>query len=418
MIGLTAFAGLAALSWRREQVTVPAFFILMAVAWGAVLWAYAAGARADAKSIVQRIWFWGILLRVVGLVGQPVLEDDYFRYLWDGRQFALTGNPYTGRPSDHFGETDLPEPFRGILDGVNYPGVPTIYGPVCQLVFLVSYWIAPGQLWPLKMILVIADLVTLRLLLGLTTPRRALLYAWCPLLILETAFTAHMESLGVLLLVASVQAFQRAKPARVAVFCALAMGAKVFAVLLAPFLLSRVTKKYWLLCGATWAALYLPFWMQGSAADLAGLRAFAREWEFNSTIQAVLGLVAGNQMAKTVCAVFFGSLWLIYFLRWRSLPAPGLPRGDWIYGVFFALAAVVNPWYLLWLLPFVALFPSATGLTALAVVSLSYAHGLNLGGNDLEAFQHPGWVRPVEAGAVLLAALWDWRLLAAERKSG
>ena len=74
--------------------------------------------------------------------------------------------------------------------------------------------------------------------------------------------------------------------------------------------------------------------------------------------------------------------------------------------------------FLLWRLPFVALVPSTTGLTALAVVSLSYAHGLNLGETNLGAFQHPGWVRPLEAGAILLAALWDGRLLAAERKDG
>ena len=85
--------------------------------------------------------------------------------------------------------------------------------------------------------------------------------------------------------------------------------------------------------------------------------------------------------------------------------------------MFFLLAPVVNPWYLLWLLPFVALRPTAAGVTALAVVSLSYACGLNLGIDSLGAYGHPGWVRPVEIGAVAAALLWDWRrrLLAAER---
>ncbi|HEY2953549.1 MAG TPA: hypothetical protein VGK40_13245 [Verrucomicrobiae bacterium] len=390
----------------------------MAVAWSAVLWACTAAGRVHDEAIVQRIWFWGILFRLAGVIGQPVLEDDYFRYLWDGRQFASTGNPYADRPSDHFGETDLPGPFRVILDGVNHPDVPTIYGPVCQLVFLVGYWIAPGQMWPLKMILVLADLLTLRLLLGLTTPRRALLYAWCPLLIQETAFTGHTESLGVLLLVAAIYALQKGQPSRVAVFCALAMGTKVFAVLLAPFLLWRLAQKHWLLCGTAWSVLYLPFWLQGSAADVAGLKAFAGDWEFNSTIQAVLSLLAGGQAAKALCALLFGLLWLIYLMRWRLLPAQTIPRGDWIYGTFFALAAVVNPWYLLWMLPFVTLFPSVTGLTALVVVSVSYAHGLNLGESNWGAFQHPTWVRPLEVGAVLLGALWDYRLLAAQRERG
>jgi alpha-1,6-mannosyltransferase len=388
------------------------------VAWSALLWAYAVGARLDDASITARLWTWGILLRVSGLLAQPVLEDDYFRYLWDGRQFALTGNPYWGRPSDHFGNAELPERFRVILDGVNYPEVPTIYGPVCQLAFLLSYWIAPGQWWPLKVILVCADLLTLRLLLGLAGPRRVLLYAWCPLLIQETAFNAHLEVLGLLPLMAAVHAWRSTRLRQVAVLCALAAGAKIFAWLLAPFLLARAAKKHWLLCLAMVSGLYLPFWLQGSAGDWAGLMTFARNWEFNSTVYAVFSQLAGEPTARIGGALLFASLWTIYFVRWRSLPGRAWPRGDWIYGTFFALAAVVNPWYLLWLLPFVVLFPSVTGVTALMVVSLSYAYGLNLGDDQLRVFQHPGWVRPVEAGAVLLAAFWDGRLLAAERKRG
>jgi hypothetical protein len=68
---------------------------------------------------------------------------------------------------------------------------------------------------------------------------------------------------------------------------------------------------------------------------------------------------------------------------------------------------VVNPWYLLWLLPFVALRPSAAGITALIAVSLAYAHGLNLGEESLGAYEHPAWVRPMEIIAVLLALGWD-----------
>ena len=68
----------------------------------------------------------------------------------------------------------------------------------------------------------------------------------------------------------------------------------------------------------------------------------------------------------------------------------------------------MNPWYLLWLLPFVALNPTAAGLTALAAVSLSYATGLNLSDPALDNFAHPSWVRPIEYGAVALAAAVDW----------
>jgi len=77
---------------------------------------------------------------------------------WDGRQFATTGNPYASAPATFFKDAEVPERFSSILDQINYPHVPTIYGPVCQVGFLVSYWIAPGRLWPWKLLLCAAAL--------------------------------------------------------------------------------------------------------------------------------------------------------------------------------------------------------------------------------------------------------------------
>ena len=103
--------------------------------------------------------------------------------------------------------------------------------------------------------------------------------------------------------------------------------------------------------------------------------------------------------------------YVYYAARWHLNHTETVPRGDWVFGVFFLLSAVVNPWYLLWLLPFVAIFPSIPGVTALVVVTLSYMHGLNLPGTNLGPYEHPNWVRLVEIAAVGIAALVQvyWR---------
>ncbi len=36
----------------------------------------------------------GVLIRLVQFAGEPLLEDDYHRYLWDGAVTAEDGNPY------------------------------------------------------------------------------------------------------------------------------------------------------------------------------------------------------------------------------------------------------------------------------------------------------------------------------------
>jgi hypothetical protein len=420
-ISLGAYAALAWLSRGAGEVNVWVFLGLMGLAWAAVLGAWAQSGNLEGRALWVRLWGWAVLFRVAGLAGQPVLEDDWYRYLWDGRVFAVEGNPYAKPPGAWFGDRTLPEPFQEVLDHINYPDVPTIYGPVCQSAFLLAYWISPGSLWPLKLILLAADLVTLRLLLNLTTPRNALLYGWCPLLIKETAFTAHPDSLGICFLVAALQAFRRVSPAQVAAWCALAAGTKLFAWFVVPFLLGRTAKKFWLVGASIWAALYLPFWLQGSGADLAGLRVFLGEWEFNSTLFAVFSWALGTSWAKPLCGALFGLAWLWYLKKFSEIgkARPTLPRGDWIYGWFFLCSAVVNPWYLLWLLPFVTIGPSAWGIAALVAVNLSYVHGSNLGSDTLGSFQHPAWVRPVELGVIGVAACWSGlrRRLSAKQKA-
>lgn len=100
-----------------------------------------------------------------------------------------------------------------------------------------------------------------------------------------------------------------------------------------------------------------------------------------------------------------------WFLRLRQTGGQW-PRGDWLYGGFFLLSPVVNPWYLLWMLPFTALRPAAWSLAALALVSTSYLCGLHAGAAALGPYEHPAWLRPLEYGGIALAGLaggrGDW----------
>ena len=362
----------------------------------------------------QAIWFWAVLFRCAGFFATPVLEDDWFRCLWDGRMLALTGNPYASAPIASFGDPTVPEPFQRILDQVNHPDVPTIYGPVCQYAFAASYAVAPGQLWPWKLLLLAADLLALGMLRRLGGGWKPMLFfAWCPLLILETAFNAHPEMLAVAFFVGAVAA---RRPRMTAVLCAGAVGAKIFAILLVPLILWTQPRRAWWIFGTALALLYAPFWLQGSAADLAGLRTMAAQWEFNSSAFALLSGAISDPVARSVCAVAFITIWLGLVWRWalggatadRS-PTALLRTAGVIFGSFLLLSPTVNPWYLLWLLPGVALAPSCAGVVALAAVSLSYATGLNLPDPALRNFELAGWVRPVEYGAIGLALLADFR---------
>jgi alpha-1,6-mannosyltransferase len=244
--------------------------------------------------------------------------------------------------------------------------------------------------------------------------RAALFAAWCPLSIFETVFNAHPETLAVSLLVTALVTRQSNRDAALGLCCGLAVGAKIFALLLVPFLLWRRRWIAWTGFIAALLTCYAPFWRQGSAADLAGLGAFARDWEFNSSAYALLAWGFGPRWARPVAALLFAVVWLglFYFQARRADARDAWPPGLLVFGLFFVFSPTFNPWYALWLLPFVALQPTWTGITALAAVSLSYLTRQNLGEGMLDGFAHPAWVRPIEFGLIgiaLVAEVWQPR---------
>jgi len=202
--GVCCALAYSVLALQPTRIPLTLYFAALALAWVASLVAFAMLRGADGAFPLRRMLIWCLLFRAIGLTSEPVLEDDHYRYLWDGRTFAVEGSPYLGAPIDHFDNRDIPERFDHILDRINHPDLPTVYPLVAQATFLVGYWIAPGELAPIKLLLLLADLATLALLLRMIAPRKALLYAWCPLLIQETAFSGHIDSLGVLFLVAGL----------------------------------------------------------------------------------------------------------------------------------------------------------------------------------------------------------------------
>ena len=405
---------LACLSRGPGNINLQALFTVIAGAWFALVLGWCAAEKLPGRDVILAACTWGLLFRIAGLFGAPILEDDWARYLWDGRQFALTGDPYARTPADHFADTSLPARFVQLLDEINHPDQPTVYGPVCQFAFLLSYVIGPGELWPLKILLLAADLLTLVLLLRLTTPRNALLYAWCPLLIQESAFSAHPELLWIAPMVLALHGISRHIWWQVGIGCGLAVAAKMFALLIVPFAVRGAGIRSWLLCGLTVSGCYGWFWMRGSAADLAALALMAQNWEFNSTLVAFAHQALGWKAARLLAGLLFAIAWLAIYLQDARKDRRELQRGDLLYGCFFVCSPIVNPWYLLALLPFVALRPSAWGNAALAVVTLSYAHGLHLApGNPFAPYELPWQVRAIEISVVLLAVFgsWWWRRL-------
>lgn len=345
------------------------------------------------------------LFRLVGIMSYPILEDDGFRYLWDGYMSIELGTPYGYAPAEFFDSHNLSEQFEDILSLINYPSIATIYGPLCQAIFSLAYLIAPGELWPLQLIFALADMGVIILLLKLARPLWVLLYAWSPLIIKEFAFTAHPDVLGVFFLLLAFLLFKRKEVWFIGVCVALAAGIKVFAIVLVPFLF-KLNWRAWLSFALTIALLSLP-WGFTQAWLPDGLKAMSDDWVFNSLIYNFLNNWLSTNTIKLVLLGIYAALMSCYCYKFlfknnhEHIPF----RPDLIFLGLFICTPALNAWYLVWLLPFAVLYPSLWAWVASVAILLAYVSGINLSVSNLAPYQVPNWALMLEFGLILMAAL-------------
>ena len=346
---------------------------------------------------------------MLALLGQPILEDDHYRYLWDAFRFISDGTPYSTAPSAFFDDATVPLAFQNILNFINYPDIPTIYGPVLQAVFLAGYMIAPGKVAAIQGINALVILATLVLLARCgARPRWLLLYAISPLVIKEAVITAHPDALTGLLALAAFAVSTQRLPWIAGGLLGLAIASKVSVVLLLPFLLMRGGWRAVIATALTLAACYLPFLMV-SGSDMTTLSQFAQNWRFNPLLYAALEWLTGPFAGRLLAG--FSIMVIAISLYWHDARAnnhrPKIPPADYVLGALLLFSPVVNPWYLLWLLPFAVLRPSYTAWTATFLLPLSYWNGTHMTASADGAFDIPMAVTLIEISVLMAAALLD-----------
>ncbi len=427
LVVTSAWVGVCLLSRQPGDSALIQFLLLallMVVATLLVLWHCQ---HKGFKLPFRWILLTAIFLRLMSVTGDPLFEDDFYRYLWDGYQTATTNDPYSHAPEKYFDE-DVPEIFETILSYINYPAIATVYGPVVQWVFALAYRVAPGEIWPLQLMSAFADVVILWLLSRLGAGNALLLYAWSPLILKEHSLTAHPDVFSIALMFVSVVAAYRKRALLAGFALGLALGAKVFALLIVPFLFSRVwALGYWLrLGGATLVSLALITLSFGTIKIWIpeGLLAMADSWLFNSPLYYLLLPSLSFTSIKAILLVTFVLYVMVVFFRrfYKASPARSCDdgklqqwttssaafRGDWLFALFLLCLPVINPWYVTWLLPFAALYPRWWSWTASYTVLLSYWYGSNVGAIGSDSLQLPISVLILEFALVLLIPLTVW----------
>ena len=409
---------LATSSNAYAAVTLPQFgyYLLAAhIIWGMALYISREGRHLSTPLILLS----AIIIRLCLVSGFPVLEDDIYRYLWDGFLTSRLGSAYGLPPAMFFPGTDLPQTMQPILGLVSYPDIATVYGPLSELLFAAAHVIAPGQIWPIKAIILCFDIACLVLLAQWLSPRKLLLISWCPLLLFQFALNAHIDIIAIALLMAGVHFILRKSRWWLAPLClALAVSVKIFALLAAPFLLLRWRQA--VVFVAVLATLYLPVLLSGHS-EFDGLSAISQQWNFNSLYALIANSLLDSRMTQWLSLTLLGTgVMVIYYYYGRSTVISRRLYGCFIsYTLLLLLLPALNPWYLAWLLLFAAFTDHTWPWVFAVVIWLSLLTGINLQQDSLGLYEMPGATILLEFAIVATAPLWaiSWKIFRDWRKA-
>ncbi|MEO7020799.1 MAG: glycosyltransferase 87 family protein [Ktedonobacteraceae bacterium] len=313
------------------------------------------------------------VLRILLLPLPPNLSRDSWRYVWDARVFLHGYSPYVYAP----GNNVLKPLWDVLFANSRYRNVPTIYPPGAQYIYILSYVFAPSNLYFLKGMFVVFDLASCAILAKLLVrkgldPARVILYAWCPLSIVEFALQGHMDVLPVtftLLAVLSTSNTSWRGRGLTGFLIGIATLTKLYPIImLASVVRLRMWRRDWLLvltCLLTIVLGYLPFYIQGNGQIFGFFSVYSNEQGANAGFIQLFVAWFGDlhhfslatiiTQEHLVAFLMLVSASLVVFLL-RQYERISLEAGMLLlFGLVFAISSHVFPWYTTMLLPWIAL---------------------------------------------------------------
>lgn len=362
-------------------------------------------APAFDKHALDRIAVIAALLFGVAFVpAPPVMSDDLYRYLWEGRLWLEGINPYRLAPDDpalaHLRD-DAWEP-------INNKALVSIYPPLSQFLFVVAAWLG-GKVWIVKALALAAHITSVVTVARIASgPRVALALALNPLLLAEAALNGHFDIVTGLALLLAAWALARHRTVQAGAAICAAVGLKVVGLVLLP-LFSRAPKALGaisLVCGLLLVPLVWPRPLLDAGS---GPGQFATRWQGNESIFAIIDWLARQVLSadaaatcsRVVVAAALLVLWAVV-LRRRLSP---LDASRVVLWAVLLLSPQVHPWYLAWLLPLEVVAGGVAGLVWSAAVLLSYVpldRWVSEGVWDM-----PAWVQLLSYAIVVIALILD-----------
>jgi alpha-1,6-mannosyltransferase len=344
--------------------------------------------RAPPARALWLIFGLGIMLRAYVLLLDPLLSNDIYRYVWDGRVQAAGINPYRYFPAH--------EALAFLRDGTIFPHINradtavTIYPPVAQFFFLIVTRIGESvTMMRLALLGCEAVTVTLIMLLLRRMDRpvmRVISYLWHPLPLWEIANSGHVDALMVALMLLGLWIALTGHALRGAALIAFSVLVKPYATPVLAGIWRPWDLKVPLVVIAAVALCYLPYLSVGWGVLGFLIKGYLTEEGISAGndlwLLSLWRLLFGEHQGDVVAYIVLAALILLFkgFAVARSSDrtiASTLANINMLLLLALLLVSPNYPWYFLVITPFTALCGSL-----------------------------PNWV--VSIGALLLSEQLDW----------
>lgn len=398
---------------RQDSVLVVGQFTILSVLW------FLSG--FDQKITAKKVIAFGMLFRAVYLFALPELSEDVYRYLWDGNLVLNGLSPFAMTP------TQVMEVYPNLVDSGNYALLNSkdyysVYPPVQQLLYAAVMFLSGGffsvGLPVLRVFQLVMELGSMVLILKLIRhfkmhDSHLILYAFCPIIIIEFVGNMHGEVIMVFLILLSSWLLVTKR----SVLSALVFGGAVLTKLLPLMLLPAIVFKigwkrsisFVAIVGATSVLGLLPFVDQQLIANISeSLSKYYSNFEFNGSIYYIVRWVGILRDGYNPIWVVGPKLPLvagliILIISWLKRKESGSVLGTFmiVWLTYYLFSTTVNPWYVAVLIPLSIFSKSRVGVVWAVTVSLSYLSF------SVDGFQEQTWVLFAEYVPVYVLVLYE-----------
>lgn len=306
-----------------------------------------------------------LILRAVMIFVTPITSDDFYRYLWDGKVQSEGINPYPFSPLELIQLQD-----KVIYPNVSFPEIKTIYPPVSQVIFFLSYIIFGPNVWGLKIIFLIFDfgiMIFLYKTLNLLkiNSNYIILYALAPLVIFEFFINAHIDIVILFFLIVSFYFALKKEINLSFLFLGFSVLSKIYSIIFLPIYILYFYKSMkdfkkltlGMICMLI-PFLIILFYMNGFINIFSTIENYMTYWYSNNLLYKIifyvseLAGVSNHMITRIILLLLFT---VSYFIILKS-------RIDFIYKIYFTafcylfFSHTVHPWYLTLLVLFLPIY--------------------------------------------------------------